>query len=83
MIVSLLDQLSKQTECITSLNHNKRFSNNVIDNNNNNNDDLNHRNNSYANKNNNNNNNNDNNNNNNANINSNCYSTISNYNNEM
>ena len=71
MIVSLLDQLSKQTECITSLNHNNRFSNNVIDNNNNNNNDLNHKNNSDANKNNNNNNNN-------ANINSNCYSTISN-----
>ena len=39
MIISLLDQLSKQTDCITSLNN--RFSNNAIDNDNNNNDNLN------------------------------------------
>ena len=43
LIISLLHQLSKQTECITSLNN--RFFNNTIDNNNNNNDNLNHRNN--------------------------------------
>ena len=43
LIVSLLNQLSKQTECITSFNN--RFSNNVIDNNNNNdNDNLSHKN---------------------------------------
>ena len=78
MIVSLSHQLSKQTECITSLNHNKRFSNNVIDNNGSNNDNISHRNNFYADKNcNNNNNNNSNNNNNN-----NCNSTISNQSNE-
>ena len=35
LIISLLNQLSKQTECITSLTN--RFSNNAIDNNNNNN----------------------------------------------
>ena len=45
---NLCNKLTEQRECITSLNHNKRFSNNVIDNNNNNNDDLNHKNNSYA-----------------------------------
>ena len=38
LINSLLHQLSKQTECITSLNN--RFSNNAIDHNNNNNDNL-------------------------------------------
>ena len=43
LINSLLHQLSKQTECITSLNN--RFSNNAIDNTNNNNDNLNHKNN--------------------------------------
>ena len=72
LIISLLNQLSKDTECITSLKN--RFSNNAIDkNNNNNNDNLNHKNNSYANEDNNNNNNN-----NNFNIISNCISTISN-----
>ena len=81
LIISLLNQLSKQTECITSLNN--RFCNNAIDNNTNNNDNLNHQNNSYAKDNNNNNNNNknnnkNNNNNNNFNINSICISTISN-----
>ena len=35
LIISLLNQLSKQTECITFLTN--RFSNNAIDNNNNNN----------------------------------------------
>ena len=74
LIVSLLNQLSKQTECITSLNN--RFSNNAIHNNNNNNDNLSHKNNSYANE------NNDNNNKSNFNINSNCNSIISNQNNE-
>ena len=48
LIISLLHQLPKQTECLTSLNN--RFSNNVTDDNNNNNDNLNHKNNSYANK---------------------------------
>ena len=42
LIVSLLHQLSKQTECITPLNN--RFSNNAIDANNNNNDNLSHKN---------------------------------------
>ena len=64
LINSLLHQLSKQTECITSLNN--RFSNNAIDdNNNNNNDNLNCKNNSHSNEYNNNNSNNNNNNNNN------------------
>ena len=54
LIISLLNQFSKQTECITSLNN--RFSNDAIDNNNNN-DNLNHKNNSYADENNNSNNN--------------------------
>ena len=40
LIISLLNQLSKQTVCITSLT--TRFSNNAIDNNNNN-DNLNHK----------------------------------------
>ena len=53
LIISLLNQFSKQTECITSLNN--RFSNDAIDNNNNN-DNLNHKNNSYADENNNSNN---------------------------
>ena len=75
LIVFLLNQLSKQTEYITSLNN--RFSNNAIDNNNNTNDNLSHKNNSYTNENNKNNNNN-----NNFNINSSCISTISNQNNE-
>ena len=44
LILSLLNQLSKQIECITSLNN--RFSNNAIDNNNNNNDNVNHKSNS-------------------------------------
>ena len=61
LIISLLHQLFKQTECITSLNN--RFSNNAIDNNNNN-DNLNRTNNSYPNENNNSNNNNNKNNNN-------------------
>ena len=51
LIVSLLNHLSKQTECITSLNN--RFSNKVININNNNNDNLSHKNNSCANENNN------------------------------
>ena len=55
LIISLLNQFSKQTECITSLSN--RFSNDAIDNNNNNNDNLNHKNNSYADENNNSNNN--------------------------
>ena len=92
MIVSLLNQLSKQTECITPLNY--RLSNNATDISNNNNDNLSHKNNSCANENNNNNNNNNNSNNNNNNnnnnkkdndnnknnfnINSNCNSTFSN-----
>ena len=59
LINSLLHQLSKQTECITSLNN--RFSNNAIDDNNNNNDNLNRKNNSYSNENKNNNNTDDNN----------------------
>ena len=75
LINSLLHQLSKQTECITSLNN--RFSNNAIGDNN---DNLNRKNNSYSN----NNNNNDDNNNkyDNYNINSNCISTIFNQINE-
>ena len=79
MINSLLHQLSKQTECITSLNN--RFSNNAIGDNN---DNLNRKNNSYSNNNNNNNNNNNDNNNknDNYNINSNCISTIFNQINE-
>ena len=68
LIISLLHQLFKQTECITSLNN--RFSNNAIDNNDNN-DNLNRKNNSYPNENNNSNNNNNNNNNNNDNNNKN------------
>ena len=48
LINSLLHQLSKQTECITSLNN--RFSNNAIDDNNNNNDNLNRKNNSHSNE---------------------------------
>ena len=48
LIISLLNQLSKQTEYITSLTN--RFSNNAIDNNNNNNDNYNHKNNSYTNE---------------------------------
>ena len=68
LIISLLHQLFKQTECITSLNN--RFSNNAIDNNNNN-DNLNRKNNSYPNENNNSNNNNNNNSNNNNNNNDN------------
>ena len=75
LIISLLNQLSKQTECITSLTN--RFSNNAIDNNNNNNNDnLNSKSNSYANKNNNDNDSN------NFNINCNCISTIPNQINE-
>ena len=58
LIISLLRQLSKQTECITSLNN--RFFNNAIDNNSNN-DNLNHKNNANDNNDNNNNNNNNNN----------------------
>ena len=54
LIISLLNQLFKQTDCIASLNNS--FSNNAIDNNNN--DNLNHKSNYYANDNNNNNNNN-------------------------
>ena len=61
LINSLLHQLSKQTECITSLNN--RFSNNAIHDNNNNNDNLNRKNNSHSNEYNNNNRNNNNNNN--------------------
>ena len=72
LIVSLLNQLSKQTECIPSL----KFSNNAIHNNSNNNDNLSHKNNSYANENNNNDNKS------NFNIYSNCNSTISHQNNE-
>ena len=49
LIISLLHQLFKQTECITFLNN--RFSNNAIDDNNNNNDNLNRKNNSCANEN--------------------------------
>ena len=75
LINSLLHQLSKQTECITSLN--TRFSNNAIDDNNNNNDNLNRKNNSHSNKNNNNNNNNNNNKNESYNINSNHHNNIS------
>ena len=56
LILSLLNQLSKQIKCLTTLNN--RFSNNAIDKNNNNNDNLSHKNDSYANENNNNNNNN-------------------------
>ena len=52
-IVSLLNQLPKQTECMTSLNDKNRFSNNGIGNNDSNNDSLSHENNSYANENNN------------------------------
>ena len=55
LIISLLHQLSKKAECITSVNN--RFFNNVIDNNNNNNDNFNRKKNSYANENNNDNNN--------------------------
>lgn len=51
--MSLLNQLPKQTECMTSLNDKSRFSNNVICNNDNNNDSLSHENNSYASENNN------------------------------
>ena len=89
LIVSLVNQLSKQTECITSLNY--RLSNNATDISNNNNDNLSHKNNSCANRNNNNNNINNNNNNNNNknnnnsdnnNFNSNCNSTFSNNNDE-
>ena len=77
LIVYLLKQLFKKTECITTLNN--KFSNNATDNNNNNNDNLSHKNNSHvkkknnhnnsnnSNNNNNNNNNNENNNNNNNN----------------
>ena len=69
LIMSLLNQLPKQIECITSLTN--RLSSGVIDNNNNNNNDnLNHKNSSYASEN--------NNNSSNFNINSNCISTISN-----
>ena len=77
LINSLLHQLSKQTECITSLNN--RFSNNAIDDNNNNNDNLNRKNNSHSNEynNNNSNNNNNNNKNDNYNINSNHHNNIS------
>ena len=59
LIISLSHQLSKQTECITSLNN--RFCNNAIDNTNNNNDNLNHKNNANDNNDDNNNNNNNNN----------------------
>ena len=76
LINSLLHQLSKQTECITSLNN--RFSNNAIDDNNNNNDNLNRKNNSHSNEyNNKNSNNNNNNKNDNYNINSNHHNNIS------
>ena len=70
LIVSLLNQLSKQKEYITSPNN--RFSNNPVDNYNNNNDNFSHKNNSYTN------NSNNNDNNNNFIINPNCLSTISN-----
>ena len=90
LMVSLLNQLSKQTECITSLNY--RFSNNAIVISNNNNENLSHKNNSCANESNSNNTNNNNknknsnninnNDNNNFNINSNCNSTFSNKNDE-
>ena len=46
LIISLLNQLFKQTECMPFLTN--RFFNNAIDNNNNNNDNINHKNNSYA-----------------------------------
>ena len=78
LINSLLHQLSKQTERITSLNN--RFSNNAIDDNNNNNDNLNRKNNSHSNEYNNNNSSNNNNNSNkndNYNINSNHHNNIS------
>ena len=48
LIDSLLNQSSKQTDCITSLNHNNRLSNNVIDNINDNDDKLSHKNDPYA-----------------------------------
>ena len=75
LINSLVHQLSKQTECITSLNN--RFSNNAVDDNNNNNDNRNRKNNSRSNKCNNNNNNNNDNKNDNYNINSNHHNNIS------
>ena len=80
LINSLLHQLSKQTECITSLNN--RFSNNAIDDNNNNNDNLNRKNNSHSNEYNSNNSNNNNNNNNNSNKNDN-YNINSNHHNNI